>query len=247
MTPEELVASTAGPIGQLGAKFYFDPATVAYGKENLNLDGFRFYILGRGGVLGNTTAEAVTSAFGYFEPGLMTKIWNSARERCEPERAASEYLGCNATLARETLTTDACDHATLEAFCDAAEAACASANGAGLSLYAGTVAQELPSDAAARALQLVVNHRELRGSQHLAVIAAAGLDPFAAHAARRPGDVATFGWPEGSTAPAGTAEALIPIDEQTDVVNAAVYATLSADQRAAFAAGVAEMARVFEL
>lgn len=245
MTPEALVAATAAPVGQLGAKFYFDPATVAYGKENLGLDGFRFYFLGRGGVLGNTTAQAVASAFGYFAPGLVAKVWDSAADRCEPTRAASEYLERNAVIGRAHLTADACDYNALEAFCDAAEASCASVNPAGLSLYAGTIAQELPADLPGRTMQLIVNHRELRGSQHLAVIAAAGMDPFAAHAARRPNDVATFGWPEDSTAPAGTTDALVEIDAQTDVVNASAFASLSDDQRSAFAAGVAEVERAF--
>lgn len=245
MTPEELVAATAAPIGQLGAKFYFDPATVAYGKEHVGLDGFRFYILGRGGVLGNTNADAVSSAFGYFEPGLMNKIWNSAAEKCEPTVAATEYLKCNANLGRAHLAADKADHAVLEAFCDAAEASCASVNPAGLSLYAGTVAQELPADLPGRTMQLIVNHRELRGSQHLAVIVAAGLHPFDAHAARRPSDVATFGWPEGATAADGAAQALPAIDAQTDTVNAASFAALSNDQRQAFVAGVAEIERAF--
>lgn len=245
MTPEELVAATAAPIGQLGARFYFDPATVAYGKENLGLDGFRFYILGRGGVLGNTSADAVASAFGYFEPGLIDKIWNSAAEKCEPTRAASEYLKCNADIGRAHLTADASNHAVLEAFCDAAEASCASVNTAGLALYAGTAAQKLPADLPGRAMQLVVNHRELRGSQHLAVVVAAGLHPFDVHAARRPADVATFGWPEGSAAAAGTADEFAAIDAQTNKVNAASFAALSDDQRQAFVAGVAEMERAF--
>lgn len=247
MTPEELVAATAEPIGQLGALFYFDPQTVAYGKENLNLDGFRFYILGRGGVLGNTSADAVASAFGYFEPGLIAKMWDSAAERCEPERAATEYLDCNAKIGRDRLSADAADHAILEAFCDAAEASCASVNPAGLSLYAGTVAQKLPADLPGRAMQLVVTHRELRGSQHLAVVVASGMHPFAVHATRRPDSIATFGWPEDATVPANTADALPGLDAQTDTVNATAFQSLSDDQRRAFAAGVAEMQRVFGL
>jgi len=247
MTPEELVAATAAPIGALGALFYFDPQTVAHGKENLDLDGFRFYILGRGGVLGNTSADAVASAFGYFEPGLIAKMWDSAAERCDPSRAATEYLQCNAKIGRDGLTAEAADYALLEAFCDAAEASCASVNPAGLSLYAGTAAQELPADLPGRAMQLAVTHRELRGSQHLAVVVASGLHPFAVHATRRPDAIATFGWPEDAPVPADTADALAGLDEQTDAINAAAFTALSDSQREAFVAGVAEMQRVFKV
>ncbi|MGI9594675.1 MAG: helix-turn-helix domain-containing protein, partial [Acidimicrobiales bacterium] len=55
----------AGPIGAAGAAFYVNPDTLARGKE-LGLDGFRFYVLGRGGVMGDVPAKVVESAFGYF-------------------------------------------------------------------------------------------------------------------------------------------------------------------------------------
>ena len=57
------------------AVFYFAPSTVAVGKEH-GLDGFRFYFLGRGGVLGDVESQVVASAFGYFEPGLGDKMWD---------------------------------------------------------------------------------------------------------------------------------------------------------------------------
>ena len=52
MTPTELVQAACPKIGSLGGAFYFDKETLAKGKE-LGLDGFRFYFLGRGGVLGD--------------------------------------------------------------------------------------------------------------------------------------------------------------------------------------------------
>jgi hypothetical protein len=53
MTPEELTAAASPRIGAMGSVFYFVPETAARGKE-LGLDGFRFYVLGRGGVLGTS-------------------------------------------------------------------------------------------------------------------------------------------------------------------------------------------------
>ncbi len=75
----EFIAAAAGPIGVLGASHYFAPGTVAIGKER-GIDGFRFYFLGRGGVLGDVESEVVASAFGYFHPALVEKMWNSAKE-----------------------------------------------------------------------------------------------------------------------------------------------------------------------
>lgn len=241
MTPEALVEATAAPVNALGAKFYFDPETVAYGKENHSLDGFRFYIVGRGGVLGKTSAAAVSSAFGYFNPGLIQKMWDSGCERADPVEVAASYLELNANLGRAAL--GAVDG--LDAFCDAAEASCASVDGAGLSLYAGTWAQPLPDDVPGRAMQLVVAQRELRGSLHLAALIADGFAAPAAHAMRRPDDVESFGWPEAPAAPSDGVARLAAIDEQTDRLTADAYRNLTERQRSDFAAGIAAMTAAF--
>ena len=67
MQPRDVIHAIAKPTGDIGASFYFDPDTLARGKE-LGLDGFRFYVLGRGGVLGDVEPDVVRSAFGYFHP-----------------------------------------------------------------------------------------------------------------------------------------------------------------------------------
>lgn len=240
MTPQELVSTTAAPVGALGARFYFDPPTLAVGKEH-DLDGFRWYYLGRGGVLGDVEASVVTSAFGYFAPALSDKIWNSAREKMAPRDAARRYLQCNADLGRQVLV----ESDVLAAFCDAAEASASAVSPAGLALWAGIAAEPLPDDLAGRAMQLIVSHRELRGSQHLAAIVGAGLPVDVAHALRRPDDVATFGWGD-ITIPDGAAETLAAVDRATDALSEQVYSTLSEEQRQAFADGVAHMTAAFE-
>ena len=138
---QELVAQTAANVGSLGAKYYFHPNTLAVGKE-LGLDGFRFYVLGRGGVLGDVEPAVVTSAFGYFNPGTIAKIWTSGCEKVAPRDAARAALGANAELGRETLG----GAAGLAEFCAAAEQVVADVNPAGLSMYAGIAAEPLPED-----------------------------------------------------------------------------------------------------
>lgn len=240
MTPEELVSTTAGPVNALGARFYFDPATLAVGKEK-GLDGFRFYVLGRGGVLGNVEPAVVTSAFGYFQPGLIAHIWNSARETLPPREAARVYLGCNADLGRPVLA----DVAGLAAFCDAAEQVCSDVSPSGLSLYAAVAAEPLPDDLPGRAMQLIVAHRELRGSQHLLANAASRLHPSIAHALRRPDDIKTFGWPEDLEIPSGARAQLDEADRLTNQLAADAYGCLSDEQRDSFAAGVAAIDEAF--
>ena len=93
MTPLEIVQQTAPLINEAGNRFYFHPDTLARGKE-LGLDGFRFYFLGRGGVLGDVEPAVIGSAFGDFSPGVVETIWSSAKQIMAPRDAARAYLAC---------------------------------------------------------------------------------------------------------------------------------------------------------
>lgn len=239
MTPEQLVEATSAQINSLGAIYYFHPDTIAHGKEELGLDGMRFYLYGRAGALGDVESPVVTAAFGYFSPAVVDKLWTSSKERasCGPREASQAALACNAKIGRDGL-----GDVDLAAFCDAAEQVIADVNPAGLQLYAAVAAEPLPEDLPARALQLAVCHRELRGSAHLAAVIAAGVHPSVAHAIRRPNDIATFGWPEDLAITDEDHANLAVADEMTNAMSAGHYASLSDEQRAAFAAGVDAMA-----
>ena len=240
MQSEALIAATAAPVNGLGAKFYFHPDSLAKGKE-AGLDGFRLYIVGRGGVLGNCHADVVTSAFGYFNRGLVAKMWDSGRESVDPMATAQLYLDCNADLGRGVLD----DVEGLAAFCEAGEAVVRAVNPAALTLFAATAAMPMPNDLPGKAMHLLVLHRELRGSIHLAAIVAEGLAAEHAHAMRRPDDVKTFGWPEDLEIPGDAAAKLAAADAATDAVNADAYRVLSDEQRQAFADGVAAIQAAF--
>ena len=189
LTTEELVARASPLIGSIGGAFYFHPDTVARGRE-LELGGLRFYFLGRGGVLGDVEPGVITSAFGYFEPGLVAKLWTSATEKLAPREAGREYLECARAFARTHFgRLDG-----LDAYCRAAEAVNDATDATSLALYAGLDAEPLCDDVAGRAMQLTMLLREYRGSAHLAAVRCCGLAPAVAHAIKRPDDVATFGY-----------------------------------------------------
>ena len=226
---------TISPATNLhGAAFYFHPATLAKGKEH-GLDGFRFYVLGRGGVLGDVEPDVITSAFAYFHPATINKIWSSAKEKLAPRAACSLYNECCAEFGRSKLAS--VDGAVLDAYVDAAEAVVAATHVAGLSLYAGWAAEPRADDAPARAMQLLALLRELRGSVHIVALLASGVSAPVAHAIKRPDDVATFGYdpaPEiGPDDPAAyeAAEAL------TDRLLETSYGGLTDGQAAALVAG----------
>jgi hypothetical protein len=189
MTPEELVAAASPKIGALGSAFYFLPETRARGEE-LGLSGLRFYFLGRGGVLGDVEPAVVRSAFGYFAPGLVEKMWRSAMEVVPPRQAARAYFEACADLGRRRLA----DLPDLDAFCAAAGAVNDAADDTALAVYAGIAAEPLAEDIPGRAMQLVTVLREHRAGAHLLAVRAVGLSDVLAHAIHRPDDLASFGW-----------------------------------------------------
>jgi len=233
MTPLELVQASAPSIGNAGASFYFDPDTLARGKE-LGLDGFRFYFLGRGGVLGDVEPAVVASAFGYFNMGVVETMWDSGKQIMEPREAARAYLKCADRFGRTKLSgVDGLDD-----FNDAAETLIGNVETAGLALFAGISAEPLPEDAPARAYRNICTLRELRGSVHLVAIVASALPVAKAHAIRRPDDIAAFGWDSSPEISDDNRASLKAADELTDRLLTPAFESLSDTQAEAFMAGV---------
>ncbi len=232
MLAQELIHTTSPTIGKAGSAFYFHPSTLARGKE-IGLDGFRFYMLGRGGVLGDVESDVVASAFGYFHRALVARIWNTARERFKPREAARIYMQCSADFGRSALA--AVDG--LSAFCHAAEAIIAAADPAALSLYAGIAAEPRVDDLPGRAMQLATVLRELRGSAHLLAVVASGLAPAVAHAIKRPNDVKAFGWDPAPQYTEADRAALDAAETLTDRLLLSPYGVLNDAAGTAFLAG----------
>jgi hypothetical protein len=225
MSPEELTDVVSPIFGRVGAEWYFVPETLTRGKA-VGLDGHRFYFLGRGGTLGPVGWRVVCSAFGYFNPSLVERIWTTAIERCTVDVAVAAHLAGCADFGRRRLSqVDG-----LGPFCEAAEQviATASADLGGLTLFAGYISQPLPDDPPARAMQLAATLRELRGSVHLISVVATGMATPVAHAIRRPADLEMFGWKAGEV-PEPTEEdrrRLDDADRLTDGVMARHYGAL---------------------
>lgn len=235
MTPRELVIRCSPLIAAIGSASYFTPETIAVGQEH-GLGGFRFYFLGRGGVLGDVEPQVVTSAFGYFNPELVDKMWTSSREKLPPREAAGLYLGCNAELGRAKL-----GGLDLEAFCAAAGAVNDAVDPAGLALYAGIDAEPQPADAAGRAMHLAACLREARGSAHLAAIITHGLDPRVAHYIRRPDFWESFGWSKPPEVTARHHELLAAVDKSTDDMMQRPFSVLDPAGADAMLTGLAEI------
>jgi hypothetical protein len=238
MTNQELLDAACPTIGEIGAAFYFIPETAAVGKE-LGLRGMEFYVLGRGGSMGDTPPAAVAAAFGYFKPSMLTGIWSDAAAKVSPRVAGKAHLECAANLGRAKF-------ANVEGLTDIVAALDAVNNTAdpdGLSLYASMRAEELTSDAPGRAMQLVALLREFRGSAHLVGLRAAGLASMIAHHVKRPDMVQAFGYTE-EDAPTITDEVHIKLataEKITDAIVEPAYAVLTEAQRTQLVQGVAAL------
>ncbi|HZM54184.1 MAG TPA: hypothetical protein VFC03_04080 [Acidimicrobiales bacterium] len=238
MTTDELMDQACPLIRDHGWAYFFVPETEAKGKE-LGLDVFQFYVLGRGGVLGNVEASVVASAFGYFNPSMIQQLWDSGRKLIEPRDAARAYFECAAELGRLRFA----GLGGLEGFCAAAGAVNDAADPTGLPLYAGFRAEPLVDDAAGRAMQLLSVLREFRGSAHLLAVRAEGIDSRTAHLIKRPNDAELFGWsaddlleitPEDR-------EALDRAEVLTDSIVRSAYAVLGDAGAEALLAGLDEI------
>jgi hypothetical protein len=232
---KELMDTVCPQIRDLAPAFYFTPETLAVGKD-LGLGGLRFYFLGRGGVLGDVEPEVVLSAFGYFSPSIVAKMWNSAKAVCAPRHAGRAFMECSAQFGREHLA--GLDN--LEEFCAAAGSVNDTADPVGLALYAGVKAEPLSADLPARAMQLLSVLRELRGSAHLLAVRASGLDSKTAHYIKRPGDMEIFGWTDEEIPSVTDADRskLAAAERLTDELLTPAYSVLDDSGRIALVSGI---------
>ena len=200
MTPFDFAAAVCDPFQILGAVHYFGPRAKAAAEE-LGIDQFRFYFAGRGGVLGNVSTEVFLSSFGYFNPSVVDKMWSSSKERCDVNAAATAQLNIAYEIGEESL-------AELDGLAEAADAMgklSSSVDVAALPLFAAFASRPVPEPATHAFMHQTILFRELRGSIHLAAIAATGCRSRAAHQIRRPQDLEMFGYAD---------EVEIPDDEK---------------------------------
>lgn len=234
MTNDELIKQVCPLINDTGWAYYFTPTTMARGTE-LGLKGPQFYFIGRGGLLGNCDSSVVAAAFGYFNPEVIKRAWDSSRQVVDPLVAGRAHLECSAVTGREKLS----NVANLDSFIAAADKVNSAANPEALALYAAFKSEPLVSDVPGRAMQLVSVLREFRGSAHLVAVRAMGLTGKQAHFIKRPNDVAMFGW-SAEDAPQIYDDARRRLDEAekvTDRIVAPAFAVLNEKERNDLLAG----------
>lgn len=185
------IRSLTAPVGDLGGRWMLAPEVLGPCKDAGYPNGFAYYVVGRGGVLGDVDADVIVSAFAFFEPGLVRKLWDTG-VGVEGARASARRYGA------------ACADfwaGRLEGFggngrlCELAERVIDGADSSGLALFAGWRGEQRPAHLGARAGFVLHLLREMRGSAHIVAVVASGLTPLeAVLATSGPEAGQRFGW-----------------------------------------------------
>ena len=227
-------------FSDLGSKYMLDPATAEIGKAAGYPDGFSFYFAGRGGVLGDVDADVVYAAFAFFDHGITKKMWERGVKVEGARKAATRYAGAADAWGKAHLAK----FSKAARFNELAEKVAGSVDSVGLSLFAGLRSEPLSSDPIARSYRLVTWLRELRGCLHINAIVAEGLTAKEAVLSSENGDffAKLHGYQEPYPDVSHLKERRAKAEETTARLMADVYErALSADERAEFAALVADM------
>jgi hypothetical protein len=169
-------------INHLGASLYFDANTIAHAGAAGISDFFVLYAGGRAGVMGDVTAEQVCSAFGFFDPGLVAKVWPNVLATAQPSHIATVFAAAMAHAAEQTWNADA--SATVVRL---GTTVADSVTALGMPLFTGWRALPRPDSAPGAAALVVHTLRELRGDVHIQSVAASGMAPIEAEVATRRG------------------------------------------------------------
>ncbi len=232
MTPQDAARATAEAVGALGGAFMMDGQTYARGAE-LGFSGLDFYVLGRGGALGDTHADVVAAAFCFWNPDRVREQWESGRKVLAPAEAAAEWVAlCSAYGDAHLPDLDGLDR--LSQLCEQVVDA---ASPSGAALFAGWRTLDRPGTdrPKARAQHLLNALRELRGGLHAGAVLAAGLTGKEALAFRAPMMAPVFGWDAESLPDAATVKERWKVAEAgTDAAFGLALAALDEAERTEF-------------
>jgi hypothetical protein len=238
MTAADLVRRGHPLVSDLGGLFYFAPGSLRRAAA-LGLNPSQWYVLGRGGALGDVDAAVVDSALGYFAPSVIGKHWDSGRAIVAPRAVATAHIQCCQDFGRRHLG----GAAFLSSFVPAAAKVLAAASPVALPLFAGVKCFALADDLPGAATQAVAMIREFGGGVHLLAVAAVGLEPKKAHWLTRPDAWRSFGYRVGDVPQVTEAdrERLGRADELTRVLLEPAYSALDAAEGEALLRGLAAM------
>ena len=240
MESSELSELTADPIQKLGMSFYFDPLTAQRAQE-LGMNVFEFYGLGRGGVLGDVDVETVDRAFTFFHPRTMDFLFHRARAKADPVPTAQEHV--LAAYAFADRTFGAVDVDVLADFGALARRVTSQAEPGHHLLATGYLQYPAPASAVHAAYLGTILLRELRGGAHIDAVREVGLTPLEACYLQDDSVFKLHGYSDEDVPPVTPelAAKKIEAEQVTSKLMADYFAVLSNDERQRLADGTLAM------
>ncbi|HUR77989.1 MAG TPA: hypothetical protein VMZ22_08570 [Acidimicrobiales bacterium] len=231
MTPEEAAVDSADAVAHLTGRFMLDMATYQYGAE-IGFPGMAFYTGGRGGVLGDVDAQAVTDAFFFFHPDQVKTNWDQAREVMGRDKAALEFQQSGSKWADDHIP-DHIDAATLASL---AQRVAEAADAADAPVFAGWRRLPVPESPKAAAAHWMNALRELRFALHADALRRQGVSPHDAVSHKQPQMIPIFGWGAASDLSEATVADWEQAEADTNRGMAEALSVLSPDELDAFVA-----------
>ncbi|WP_347403648.1 hypothetical protein [Solwaraspora sp. WMMD406] len=152
------------------------PAALARCRR-LGLGGWAYQVAGRGGVLGEVSAQTAAAALGFLAVDAVADGWEAARAASTPAEVAAMSLAECCRWGVERLG----DYPDVARLTELADQVVDSADATGLPLFAAWRATPCPDDSAgaraAAVVRLLVEHRV---GVHLLAVRVAGLTPLEA-------------------------------------------------------------------
>jgi hypothetical protein len=217
----DAVRSAGAAVGDAVGNFMLHPQTMQRSLEAGFPDPFAAYFAGRGGVLGDASADTINTVFFVFEPNMLRSCWNKGVAVMSAAAAAAWYWDETAKFGRQHLSaSDGIDRVA-----SLGERAAVAAGDTNLPLFEGWRAMPLADDAPARALQIMFVLRELRAGLHFNALTVAGIGPVEAHMLNKgPSSAAFMGWQEPYADGAGKRELFVEAETATNRRMADIYA-----------------------
>jgi hypothetical protein len=172
MNSKDTAAALADSMQLVGMSYYFAPSTSEL-APNYGINVYEFYGLGRGGVLGNVSAQQVCDVFAFFHENAINFLWTGGLAKADPITVAGEHI--KAAYVFADLTFGAVDTTLLKEF---AAAAFKVLDGVPSGLYPlvdGYKQFEHPSNPVHAAMLASILLRELRGGVHTEAVREVGL------------------------------------------------------------------------
>jgi hypothetical protein len=172
MDAREATEKIAEPLGTVGMMFYFSPQSAERAKP-LDMDVVALYAAGRGGVLGDRSAEEIDDIFFFFKPGMITQMVENARSKSSRDVGVGAHLDAAKDYADATF--GGIDESVLTSFSAAVRALSATLPTDRWPIVDGYLALEVPTTPRHEAYYWAIVMRELRGGVHTDAVNAAGL------------------------------------------------------------------------